>query len=217
MTLHQPILSQQHHNWKAARERLLGKPVKPTLAIVAVIEPEQVVEVKTEPPRARPLWAWAEITFDWHIHAWREFISNTISQIIHENAAMRAALQVASTDSAFVIADKRPVDDIVAEILVNFPGITRKDINSHHRTKDIIYPRHLCFYAVVESRPDLSFPQIGRLFGFRDHTTIIYGHKKVSEMTETDHRKHLALQRAFCKKRRKYTRERIQELEAASQ
>ncbi len=208
-------LKEQHENWKAARERLFRPAAKPQIQIVApVVKP--VIEVQQ--PQPRPLWTWADVQFDWHVHAWREAVGHSVSDLVHENAAMRMALRVAEIDAAScTVRTRRPIQEIVADVLRDFPGIERVDIDSHHRTKDIIYPRHLCFYEVVEQRSDLSFPQIGRYFGGRDHTTIIYGHRKIAEMTADERRRELALQRKYCKKRRKYARERIRELEAAAE
>jgi chromosomal replication initiator protein len=43
------------------------------------------------------------------------------------------------------------------------------------RQKGLCRARHFAFYIVHQYRPDLSSPQIGLLFGGRDHTTILYG------------------------------------------
>jgi len=216
MSIHQTELARQHQHYAEVRRKLMGlKQPKPVIEVAQVKKQEVIViEPIVEAPKVKPLWTWAETTFDWHVRVWREVVGATMAQLAHENATMRAALRLAEIDFAHIVTEKRPVDQIVIDVLKDFPGITRADINSHHRTDDIIYPRHLCFYHVCEERPDLSYPQIGRMFGNRDHTTVIYAHKKISEMTEEDHRKALAYQRKQCKKRRKYVRERIKELEA---
>lgn len=207
----QTALKEQHENWKVRHQRLFGQKQKPVLTPDPVI----VIADESPSPKAVPMWTWAEMHFDMHVQAWQEMTRGaTISELAHQNAVMRAALRVAEMDDELISKERRPIKEIVAEILRDFPGIEWVDIQSRHRTRDIIYPRHLCMHAITIQRPDLSYPQIGRQFGGRDHTTIIYGVKKIAEMTADEHRRELALQRKYCKKRRKYARERIRELEA---
>lgn len=43
---------------------------------------------------------------------------------------------------------------------------------------EIVGVRHLLMWEIYE-KFDLSFPQIGRMFGGRDHTTVIYAVRKI--------------------------------------
>lgn len=78
-----------------------------------------------------------------------------------------------------VVVRRRPVGDIIADVLKDFPGITFEDLISVRRTKCLIEPRHKAMTAVHEGRPDLSFPVIGRIFGGRDHTTVLSAVRKI--------------------------------------
>jgi len=220
MTLQTSVLSQQHQNWKAVRDRLFAPPAaikaKPELKVItAPIVKPPVIEVTR--PKPKPMWTWADINFDWHVRVWRETLDATISQLAHENAALRAALQISGIDVETSIVLKRPIKEIVEDVLKDFPGITWDDIKGQHRSVDVVYPRHLCMHRVYSQRRDLSYPQIAKFFGGRDHTTVISAVVKINGMNADDHRKALERQRKFCMKRRKYVRDRIHELEAASQ
>ena len=46
-------------------------------------------------------------------------------------------------------------------------------------------PRQLCMYLIREET-DSSLPSIGDALGGRDHTTVMYGCDKISELIETD-------------------------------
>lgn len=216
MTIHQPDINRRlGQHYADIRSRLMGKPA-PT---PSQPKPEPVAEAmpiaEVAKPKARPMWSWADTYFDWHVRAWQEMMHGaTVADLANQNAAMRAALRVAEIDDALVTTARRPIKDIVAEVLQAFPGIEWSDIQSGHRTKEIIYPRHLCMHAVCAQRPDLSYPRIGRHFGGRDHTTILHGVNKIEKMTEDDHRRELALQRKYCKKRRRHVRNIIREIEA---
>jgi chromosomal replication initiator protein len=39
---------------------------------------------------------------------------------------------------------------------------------------------------LVRTETELSYPQIGARLGKRDHTTVLYGYEKISELRETD-------------------------------
>ncbi len=70
-----------------------------------------------------------------------------------------------------------PPKAIIAEILADFDGISVADVMSHRRGRHLISARHACVYAVHKRRPDLSYPQLGRIFE-RDHTTILHAVRK---------------------------------------
>lgn len=61
------------------------------------------------------------------------------------------------------------------------------DIVSDRRDMVVIMPRQIGMYLTKQLTP-LSYPQIGRQFGGRDHTTILHGVKKIARLLETDDR-----------------------------
>lgn len=79
-----------------------------------------------------------------------------------------------------VQADRRsakPFPAIVAEVAKAY-GYTSDDIMGRSLDRKLSAARHAAYYEVRMQRPWLSYPQIGRLFGGRDHTTILYGIRK---------------------------------------
>jgi chromosomal replication initiator protein len=68
--------------------------------------------------------------------------------------------------------DRSTIEEIVAAVLADFPGVTWADIVSVRRDRRLVKPRHACMRAVYEKRKDLSLPRIGRIF-HRDHTTVL--------------------------------------------
>ncbi len=53
------------------------------------------------------------------------------------------------------------------------------------RTREVTLPRQMAMYLVREET-DASLPEIGQMLGGRDHTTIIHGCDKISNLIETD-------------------------------
>lgn len=76
------------------------------------------------------------------------------------------------------VAMRRPVKEIADEVLKDFPGVTWEMIVGKRRSHALVKPRHLCIYAIHMERQDLSYPQLGKIFGGRDHTTIIHAVNK---------------------------------------
>ena len=57
-------------------------------------------------------------------------------------------------------------------------SVTVRDIRSARRTADVIMPRQIGFYLSRELT-ERSFPEIGRAFGGRDHSTAIHSAQKI--------------------------------------
>jgi chromosomal replication initiator protein len=64
-------------------------------------------------------------------------------------------------------------------------GTTPDALQSKKRTKDLTIPRQVAMYLIKEMF-DLALVEIGRLFGGRDHSTVIHSIAKVEEDMATD-------------------------------
>ncbi|WP_092084569.1 chromosomal replication initiator protein DnaA [Dolosicoccus paucivorans] len=75
--------------------------------------------------------------------------------------------------------------DTIIEVVAQFYDITAQDIKSKRRTKDIVIPRQIAMYLARELTGE-SYPKLGKAFGNRMHTTILYGYEKIEEELKTD-------------------------------
>lgn len=57
-------------------------------------------------------------------------------------------------------------------------GITRVELVSRRRTKNVAEPRQIAMYLAKDLTRQ-SLPQIGRKFGWRDHTTVLHAVNKM--------------------------------------
>jgi chromosomal replication initiator protein len=73
----------------------------------------------------------------------------------------------------------------INEAVCRYYQLSKDDINGTSRIKAIAMARQIAMYLCREMT-DLSLPKIGELFG-RDHTTVMYACKKVSEMMRERH------------------------------
>ena len=68
----------------------------------------------------------------------------------------------------------------ILEVVATREGIGVTDLTGQNRSAKIAIPRQLAMYLLRELN-GISLPQIGELLGGRDHTTVMYGIKKVEE------------------------------------
>ena len=69
----------------------------------------------------------------------------------------------------------RPITpQVVLEATARLFGLTVEDITGKARTRDLVDARHIAMYVCRQlTNPPLSFPQIAKAFGGRDHTTVM--------------------------------------------
>ena len=132
-------------------------------------DPVQVSADRTNeyaPIRAKQLIVWGSdsMTFDELV---RQFKTNGSMQIDCEG---------------LICQPKRRVRDIIDEVLLDYPQYTIEDLKSRRRLKALAFVRHVAMHAVKVARPDLSYPQIGRLFGGFDHTSVLHAVRRIDEL-----------------------------------
>ena len=71
-------------------------------------------------------------------------------------------------------------NDIIAEVS-KYYSITPSDLFGSSRQQAVAQARQIAMYLIRE-QTNLSLPKIGQLFGNRDHTTVMYANKKVTDL-----------------------------------
>ncbi len=76
---------------------------------------------------------------------------------------------------------RAPKIDTIKDVTARAYGVTKADLESACRKRQFAQPRQ---YAMYLSRQltKCSYPQIGRMFGDRDHTTVLFAFRKISTM-----------------------------------
>lgn len=96
-------------------------------------------------------------------------------------------LDMARTVLRDVIGDKKKIvamDDIQEAVSSRF-HVKVSDLKSRRRSKTLVQPRQIAMFLCRELT-DASFPEIGRQFGGKDHTTIMHACKQVAKAVEAD-------------------------------
>ncbi len=81
--------------------------------------------------------------------------------------------------------------EYIIDIVSKFFDISKEQLVGKKKTKDIVEPRQIAIYVINELL-GLPLMAIGRLFGGRDHTTIMHARDKITDRIKTD--KTLAVQ-----------------------
>lgn len=86
----------------------------------------------------------------------------------------------------FGTKNKEATPAIIKKTVANYFGIKVADMESPKRSRNIAYPRQIAIYLIREiSNNKYSLPQIGELFGGRDHTTILHSYEKICDELKT--------------------------------
>jgi len=75
-------------------------------------------------------------------------------------------------------------DRIISAVALQYQ-IPEEDLVGPRRTRQIVLPRHVAMYLIREET-NTSLPKIGQALGGRDHTTVIHGHDRISDLIERD-------------------------------
>ncbi len=77
-------------------------------------------------------------------------------------------------------------DQIISTVCQYF-DITKEDIVGKKKSKDVVEPRMIAIYLISEIL-EIPLVSIGKIFGGRDHTTIMHSRDKISDQLKTSHK-----------------------------
>lgn len=77
--------------------------------------------------------------------------------------------------------------DVLLSTVARYFRISKADIVSEDRRREVLFPRQLCMY-LLRKELDEAYEKIGADFGGKNHSTVLHACNKVSKMLETDPR-----------------------------
>jgi chromosomal replication initiator protein len=80
---------------------------------------------------------------------------------------------------------KRVRIEDIQRIVARHYNVSRQELVSNRRTRVIVKPRQIAMYLAKMLTPR-SFPEIGRRFGGRDHTTVLHAVRKIEDLITGD-------------------------------
>jgi hypothetical protein len=75
--------------------------------------------------------------------------------------------------------------ELIKRSICKHYGLTRANIESASRKSVVVRPRQIAMY-LARKHTDHSYPEIGRRFGGRDHTTILHAFHKIEGLIARD-------------------------------
>ena len=97
-------------------------------------------------------------------------------------------MEIAEMAIADLVGIREPrrirIEDIQKVVASHF-NVSKHDLLSARRTRAIVRPRQIAMYLAKTMTPR-SFPEIGKRFGGRDHTTVLHAVRKVEELAAAD-------------------------------
>ena len=115
------------------------------------------------------------------------FISQKDNYLSSDHITIEEAEHIVG--KVFLQNDMKEVDvrAIQKEVEVYF-NISHADMVGPCRSKNISYPRHVAMY-LSRRLTSKSYPEIARMFGGKDHTSVLYACQKIEEKTTKDRSK----------------------------
>nr|WP_279355696.1 DnaA/Hda family protein [Fundidesulfovibrio agrisoli] len=103
--------------------------------------------------------------------AFRELLKRDISDAIFENILGRSKTAKAA----------KATPDSILELVAERFKVDKRDLLGSRRTKDLVLARQVAMLLCREEL-GLSYPALGKLFGGKDHSTVLYGVKKIHKL-----------------------------------
>lgn len=129
------------------------------------------------------------------------YIANNVKSNIRElEGSVKKVVALATLEKKEIDIDiaKEALKDIVSpnapskitpeniiDVVCNHYNISIEEIKSSKRTNNITHPRQIIMY-LCRSMTDLTYKQIASILGGRDHTTIMYGERAITDLIEKD-------------------------------
>ena len=104
---------------------------------------------------------------------------------LHNNEILSFSFVRKLLKDIFAVNTKPVSIDDIKKVVAEKYNITVADINSVKKQKHIAFPRQVAMY-IAKTLTTKSLPDIGRVFGGRDHATVIYAVKKVQDLMTTN-------------------------------
>jgi chromosomal replication initiator protein len=91
----------------------------------------------------------------------------------------RAAVEKAVQLQVGGASARPPKIDTIKDLTAKAYGVTKADLESSCRKRQFAQPRQFAMF-LCRQLTTCSYPQIGRMFGDRDHTTVLFAFRKIS-------------------------------------
>ena len=112
-----------------------------------------------------------------------------LNRIAAHAALLGGAITLQTTQSVLrdvLVAKERriTIEEIQRRVAAHY-NIKPAELSSNRRAQAVVRPRHVAMY-LAKQLTSRSLPEIGRKFGKRDHTTVMYAIRRIEELRPKD-------------------------------
>lgn len=112
-------------------------------------------------------------------------LARVIASATHRREPVTMELARHALRDLFAIQGRQNTIPHIQRTVANYYGIKQSDMLSKRRTRAIARPRQAAM-CLAKEFTNHSLPEIGEQFGGRDHTTVLYACRKISELCKSD-------------------------------
>jgi chromosomal replication initiator protein len=88
--------------------------------------------------------------------------------------------------------------DAIQDATARYFGVEPRELTCALRDAEYVRPRHIAMF-LMRRLSGYSYPAIGRHFGWRDHTTVLYAVRKIDRLYDNDPVIHSAVNDIWAK------------------
>lgn len=108
-----------------------------------------------------------------------------VGTVLAGHAPTRAAVEKAIQLQLGGAPTRPPKIDTIKDLTAKAYGVTKQDLESSCRKRQFAQPRQYAMY-LCRRLTTCSYPQIGRMFGDRDHTTVLFAFRKIAQAIQAN-------------------------------
>lgn len=116
-------------------------------------------------------------------------LEGVFNKLIANSTLTHAEITMEMSEKAIndIIRQKESVIsiDYIQDVICKYFNITIDDLKSSKRSNDVAFPRQIAMY-LCRTIIHESFPNIGKSFGKRDHSTVMHAYNKIEEDIKSD-------------------------------
>ena len=116
-------------------------------------------------------------------------LEGALNKLIAHHKLTGKKITVSTTKSVLKNLLESPTKNVspnqIIKAVTKYYDISESDLKGTSRKKEIVKPRQVVMYLLREEL-EYSFPFIGKKIGGKDHTTVMYSHKKIKKKLEEE-------------------------------
>jgi chromosomal replication initiator protein len=116
-------------------------------------------------------------------------LEGALQQLVYFSDVSEEALTIELTRTILAdrlnLSERRVTVEEIKRVVAGFYSIRLQDMDSPRRTRNLVRPRQTAMYLAKTMTPR-SYPEIGRRFGDRDHTTVMHAVRQIERLKAAD-------------------------------